>query len=154
MTTPAADTSVEFANDNSEVANFLDSVATKNKGSAISKNLRNSRYSYIAGDHGLTRFTGALAIISTCVGGGVVGLPLAFYRLGLPTATVLNILVILMTVVSTQMYLLVKDGLPDSPESLYEIGYMLLGTKSIYALACILIVNSFGLCLIYFIVFG
>ena len=50
------------------------------------KELRNSRYSIMAGDHGLSINQGALAILSTCVGGGIVGLPLAMYNLGLPLA--------------------------------------------------------------------
>jgi len=48
--------------------------------------VRSSRYSYMAGDHGLTLYQGSLAILSTCVGGGIVGLPLAMYDLGLPLA--------------------------------------------------------------------
>jgi len=52
------------------------------------------------------------------------------------------------------MYLNVKDLVPDKPDSLYEIGYMLVGRASIFVLASIFIINSFGLCMIYFIVFG
>ena len=44
--------------------------------------------------------------------------------------------------------------MPDKPDSLYEIGYMIVGRSSIYFLASIFIINSFGLCMIYFIVFG
>ena len=52
------------------------------------------------------------------------------------------------------MYLYVKDVVPENPDSLYEIGYMILGRKSIFILASIFIINAFGLCMIYFIVFG
>ena len=38
---------------------------------------RSSRYSFLAGDHGFTAFQGGLAILSTCVGAGIVGLPQA-----------------------------------------------------------------------------
>ena len=55
---------------------------------------------------------------------------------------------------SSNMYLYIKDLVPDKPDSLYEIGYMILGRSSIFLLASILIINSFGLCMIYFIVFG
>ena len=55
---------------------------------------------------------------------------------------------------SSVMYLYVKDIVPENPDSLYEIGYMILGRKSIFILASIFIINAFGLCMIYFIVFG
>ena len=38
----------------------------------------------MAGEHGLTVNAGALAILSTCVGGGITALPLAMYNLGIP----------------------------------------------------------------------
>ena len=116
--------------------------------------MRNSKYSYIAGEHGLTRFQGALAILSTCVGAGIVGLPLSMYNLGIPISICLQFLVIWVTHTSSNLYLYVKDLVPDHPESLYEIGYMLMGRASIFVLASTFIVNSFGLCLIYFSVFG
>ena len=108
----------------------------------------------MAGGHGLTVNQGALAILATCVGGGIVGLPLAMYNLGIPLAIFLQIMVMISTHVSSNMYLYIKDLVPDSPDSLYEIGYMIMGRKSIFLLASILIINSFGLCMIYFIVFG
>jgi len=43
---------------------------------------------------------------------------------------------------------------PDKPDSLYEIGYMIVGRGSIFVLGSIFWINSFGLCLIYFMVFG
>ena len=55
---------------------------------------------------------------------------------------------------SSNMYLYIKDIVPDHPDSLYELGFMIMGRKSIFLLASILIINSFGLCMIYFIVFG
>ena len=108
----------------------------------------------MAGDHGLSINQGALAILSTCVGGGIVGLPLAMYNLGLPLAIFLQVLVMFSTHMSSNMYLYIKDIVPDRPDSLYEIGFMIMGRKSIFILASILIINSFGLCMIYFIVFG
>ena len=108
----------------------------------------------MAGDHGLSIKDGVLAILSTCVGGGIVGLPLAMFNLGLPLAIFLQILVMFVTHMSSNMYLYTRDIVPDKPDSIYEIGYMVMGRKSIFILASIFIINSFGLCMIYFIVFG
>ena len=76
------------------------------------------------------------------------------YNLGIPISIFLQILVIWVTHTSSNLYLYVKDLVPDHPESLYEIGYMLMGRASIFVLASTFIVNSFGLCLIYFSIFG
>lgn len=76
------------------------------------------------------------------------------YNLGLPLAIFLQVLVILATHYSSYLYLSVKDLVPDSPDSLYEIGFLVMGRASIFVLASIFIINSFGLCMIYFIVFG
>ena len=107
--------SVNSANKPDELAQFIDSNAGSKvmDSMADAGNLRASRYSYMAGPHGLTTFSGALAIISTCVGGGIVSLPLAYYNLGIPIAIVLNILVIIMTVYSGKIFLAIKDALPD-----------------------------------------
>mmetsp|Transcript_21710 Transcript_21710/g.26741 ORF Transcript_21710/g.26741 Transcript_21710/m.26741 type:complete len:255 (-) Transcript_21710:953-1717(-) len=115
---------------------------------------KSTRYSMMAGDHGLTIVQGCLAILSTCVGGGIVSIPLATYNLGVPLALFLQILVIIMTHLTSHMYLSIKDLVPDKPESLYEIGYMISGRGSIFWLCSIFLFNSFGLCLLYFIVFG
>ena len=108
----------------------------------------------IAGEEGLTLFSGVLALISTCVGGGIVGLPHAFLYLGIPSAIVLNILVIISTALTINLYLGIKDAVPDRPESLYELGYMIAGRNTIFIIAATMIVNSLGLCMIYFITFG
>ena len=43
--------------------------------------------------HGLTIWTGALAMISTIIGGGIVSLPFAMYQFGLPLAICVNFIV-------------------------------------------------------------
>jgi amino acid permease len=55
------------------------------------------RDSVWADEEGLTLFSGVLAILSTCVGGGIVGLPFSMFHFGMPTALVLHIGVIYMT---------------------------------------------------------
>ena len=55
---------------------------------------------------------------------------------------------------SSNLYLYIRDIVPDKPDSLYEIGYMIVGRGSIFVLGSIFFINSFGLCMIYFMVFG
>ena len=76
------------------------------------------------------------------------------YSLGLPLAILLNIGVMITTHMGSMMYLHVKNIVPGKPESLYEIGFMLYGRKSIFILGSILFILACGLCMIYFIVFG
>jgi len=47
-----------------------------------------------------------------------------------------------------------KDFLPGRPESLYEIGYHLFKRMSIFMISFIITFNSFGLMIIYNIIFG
>ena len=76
------------------------------------------------------------------------------YNLGLPLAMFLQVVVIIVTHSSSNLYLWIKDIVPDSPTSLYEIGYMIVGRASIFLLGSVFFLNSVGLCMIYFMVFG
>ena len=69
--------------------------------------------------HGLSTFGGALAIISTILGGGIVGLPYAVYLLGLPLGIVLNLLVDYISYESGMMYMSLRSIMPNQPNSLY-----------------------------------
>ena len=93
-------------------------------------------------------------MISTIVGGGIVGLPFAFYYTGLFIGVTLVVLMAIQTVFSVRLYLAAKDLLPGAPESLFEIGFILFKRSSIFYVSTIIIANSSGLMLIYFIVFG
>ena len=95
-----------------------------------------------------------MTIISTIVGGGIVGLPYAFYYTGLALGISFILVMALQTVCSVELYLAAKDFLPGKPESLFEIGYIIFKRNSIFLICSIIILNSFGLMLVYFIVFG
>src|SRR6056300_1106951 len=90
-----------------------------NAGSVI--NGKRNFDSTFAGEEGLTVFTAILAMISTIIGGGIVGLPFSFFWFGIPLAILLNLVVVLLTSLSARLYLATKDLIPDKPESLYEI---------------------------------
>lgn len=47
-----------------------------------------------------------------------------------------------------------KDLVPGKPESLYELGYILFQRKAIFMISGILVLNSLGMCMVYFIIFG
>ena len=104
--------------------------------------------------HGLTMFGGTLAIISTIIGGGIVGLPFALLQLGLWIFLVALFFMTLSTVNSCSLYLRTKDLIPGRPESLYEIGYSLFKRSSIFIISAILLVNGIGIVILYFIVYG
>ena len=115
------------------------------------------RHSYrvsFVGEHGLTTFTGVLAILSTIIGGGIVSIPYSFVSVGIPIGIFLNIFAVIITIFSIDLYLAGKDLVPDKPESMYEIGYMVLERKSIFMVGVIQFINALGLMLLYFIVFG
>lgn len=54
-----------------------------------------------------------LALISTIVGGGIVGIPYAFFLLGIPLAIVLNLICIVLIYYSVRLYLGAKDACPN-----------------------------------------
>jgi len=116
--------------------------------------LRHSYSVSFVSKHGLTTLTGILAILSTIIGGGIVSIPYSFISFGIPLAILFNILAVVMTVYSADLYLACKDIVPDKPDSLYEIGFMVMGRSSIYLVGGVQFINSFGLMMVYFIIFG
>lgn len=57
----------------------------------------------------LNFFGAVLAVISTLIGGGVVGIPYAYYYCGIILGIGMNLFVVILTIYSTYLYLLVKD---------------------------------------------
>ena len=123
--------------------NLSDEVVTQDKplnerpsqglrGSQYSGTMRHSYRVSFVGEKGLTTFTGVLAILSTIIGGGIVSIPYAFVGIGIPFGILLNILGVIVTIFSMDLYLAAKDLIPDKPKSYYEIGYMTLGRGSIF----------------------
>jgi amino acid permease len=56
-------------------------------------------------EHGLNAFGGGLAMVSTIIGGGIVGLPYAMFLLGLVVGISLNLVICYLTFVSGILYL-------------------------------------------------
>lgn len=95
-----------------------------------------------------------VAVISSIVGGGIVGLPYVFYQMGIWTAMAFMAAMGCLTTNSTWLYLKCKDLIPGKPESMFEIGYVLFKRNAIFGISFILALYSFGLCMVYFIIFG
>lgn len=47
-----------------------------------------------------------------------------------------------------------KDLIPGKPESMYEIGYMILERKSIFIISGIILLNMIGIVTVYFLIIG
>ena len=96
----------------------------------------------------------SLNLLSAIVGGGMLGLPFAMYHCGLIAGIIIQISISWFTMQTIYVLFLAKDLTPGQPESYYEIGYMVLGRRSIYLNAVLIGIYSFGLMMIYFIVFA
>lgn len=74
---------------------------------------------------GLSAFGGGLAIVSTIIGGGIVGIPYAMFLLGIVIGVALNLVICYVTFLSGVLFLALRDLIPGKPNNLYEIGYVL-----------------------------
>ena len=52
-----------------------------------------------------------------------MSVPYSYVSLGIPIALALNLVVLVLTTMSVDLYLACKDLIPEKPESFYEIGY-------------------------------
>jgi len=102
----------------------------------------------------LTLWGGVLSIVSTVVGGGIVGLPTSMLILGLYPSLGIMAVMSYQTCNFSWLYLNAKDLIEGKPESLFEIGYILFARSSIFVISFILFVTSFGMTMIYLIIFG
>ena len=103
---------------------------------------------------GMTTFEAALALLSAIVGGGIVGVPFSLLHCGIPLGVILNIVFAVLSYVGSLLYLRSKDMVPIHVETLYELGFVSMGTFSIYFISITMIIAGFGVMMIYFIIFG
>jgi len=55
---------------------------------------------------------GSLAVLSTIVGGGIVGIPFSLYHTGIPFGIFINVIVAVSTYYSCVLFLAAKDNVP------------------------------------------
>ena len=103
---------------------------------------------------GLTAFEAGLTMLSSIVGGGIVGIPFAMIHTGIPLGLGINIAVAAAGCYTGTLYLTCKDLSPTYVESMYEMGFVTMGRASIYLIATIILVSGVGCTMIYLIVFG
>lgn len=92
--------------------------------------------------------------MSTVIGGGIVAVPFGFQQMGVYLSFFILAFVCALQCNCSWLYLKAKDLIDGKPESVYEIGYMLYSRSSIFIISVIYSLNSFGLCMVYFITFA
>ena len=95
-----------------------------------------------------------LIIISTMIGGSIVTLPFAFYQLGLVCGTAFLVFNAFLTINRSWIYLKAKDLIPGKPESMFEIGYYVMGRKSVFLISTVIFLQSMGISIVMFILVG
>ena len=104
--------------------------------------------------HKMTIFQTSLAFLAASIGGGILGMPYAFYRMGLFLGTILCFFIGIVSHHANVMYLKVKDLTPRKYESVYEIAYLLFGRPSIFVVCTIMFVTNISCIIMYYMMFG
>jgi amino acid permease len=110
-------------------------------------------FSDLSEKKGLNFFLAALALLSTMIGGGIVGIPYAFYLTGFPLGIIMNIICAALTSLSCLLYIQTIH-LMKGTDSLSMIGYKLIGRPFIFMMSIILMLLCMGAMIIYFNIFG
>lgn len=91
-------------------------------------------------------------LMNTIIGGGVVSLPFVMSNFGVLLGLIIFILVYIMTIFSCLILLRIKNKTKRSHYG--TIGTFCFGYKGKMVIDVIIIINNFGMCMSYFIIFG
>ena len=95
-----------------------------------------------------------MALVATNIGGGILGVPFAFYHMGMINGVFVCLSVAILSHISSMLYLRLKDLTPRKYESIYEIAYLLTGRSSIFVVCAIQLAMVFSSMLIYYMIIG
>lgn len=103
-------------------------------------------------DHKVGVFTGALTLIGTIIGGGVVGLPYAVLKTGLIFGLILNVANAVGGIYAVKLLIRAKNitGLA----SYSELGFACFGRASIFVINALVALATAGMPIAYFMIFG
>ena len=88
------------------------------------------------------------------IGGGILGMPYAFYHLGVSMGLFTCFAMAILSHFSSMLYLKTKDLTPRRYESVYEIAYLLVGRPSIFVVCGVLFAANMGAVIMYYIIIG
>lgn len=91
-------------------------------------------------------------MINSIVGGGIVEVPLSFYKLGVAGGLILNTLVVVIALYS--IHLLLESARLAGKQSYSEIGYIVFGRCAIFVINILMGLNCLGISITYFYIFG
>lgn len=102
---------------------------------------------------GLGYFTASLALVSTMIGAGIVGVPYGYQKTGFGLGFIINIVLMVLTCFSCYLYLKCKD-LTGGLDSFSEIGYKLMGRPALFIVNVMIVLLCFGGLIAYYNIFG
>ena len=103
---------------------------------------------------GFTVIEAAMALQSAIIGAGMIGIPYAVLQMGLPLGIAINALVVVVNYFAGFLVLSSINMSAVYVESLYELGYVTVGSSAIYIIALLQFVSVSGLLVLYFSIFG
>ena len=100
----------------------------------------------------MTLFVAVLTFVGTIIGGGVVGIPLAFKYTGIPFGLIMNVVCAFGSIYA--VYLLIKAKNIMDLTSYSEFGYVCFGRASIFIINALVALATAGMPIAYFMIFG
>ena len=102
----------------------------------------------------LSIFEASLSMHVSSIGLGFLGMPFAFYHLGLYLGIFICFIGGLLSHFANMLYLRVKDLTPGKYASIYEIAYLLFGRSAIFIVCIVMFVSNFVCLLLFYMVLG
>jgi amino acid permease len=96
-----------------------------------------------------------LSIVATVLGAGLVFIPHAVYKVGIPMGIIIQIVSASLSFFSCTLYMRAQKMVPFPVETLYDLGYIVMRSRVIvFCIAGLLLTSCTGCSIIYLILFG